>query len=401
MLQALWQTTLAFAPFLILGAALSGLLHVVLPADWLRTHLTGRLGVLKAVIFGIPLPLCSCGVIPAGVGLRRDGASRGASVGFLISTPQTGVDSILVSASMLGGAFAAFKVFAALVTGLVGGLLTDRLVGEDVQEAEAPLVEPMSNTTKTLAAAFEHALTVLQSIWRWLLFGIVASACLDYFVPPSVWSTVAGYGKLLTMLSALVISLPLYVCATASVPIAAALVAGGLPAGAALVFLMAGPATNVATLGAIHRALGGRTLAIYVATVVIGSLGLGYAFDSVIPSARHMSHQHSTDSILELGAGIVLLALMAYFAWSEVRGAWQARQFSRTATGEDGVLIELGLQGMTCQGCVRKLQGVLSADDRVAEAVVSLEPQRVQVRGQLARSDVQDLIRSAGYQPDD
>ena len=126
MFESLWQITLELAPWLLLGMAIAGLLHGLLPPDFVGRHLRGRAGVAKAVVLGVPLPLCSCGVIPTGLGLKKDGASNGASVGFLISTPQTGVDSILVSASFLGWPFALFKVAAAAITGLVGGWIADR-----------------------------------------------------------------------------------------------------------------------------------------------------------------------------------------------------------------------------------------------------------------------------------
>ena len=125
MLEEIWNITLVLAPWLLLGTAIAGILHVLLPPGLIHRQLRGRWGVLKAVVLGVPLPLCSCGVIPAGIGLKKDGASDGAAVGFLISTPQTGVDSILVSASFLGWPFALFKVGSAALTGLVGGALAD------------------------------------------------------------------------------------------------------------------------------------------------------------------------------------------------------------------------------------------------------------------------------------
>ena len=125
MLSATWTIWLELAPWILLGAAVSGILHVLLPATWLQKNLNGRIGVLRAVALGVPLPLCSCGVIPVGLGLKKDGAGNGAAVGFLISTPQTGIDSILVSASFLGWPFALLKVVVALLTGVVGGLIAE------------------------------------------------------------------------------------------------------------------------------------------------------------------------------------------------------------------------------------------------------------------------------------
>lgn len=394
MWHGVWQVSVSLAPWLLLGAGLSGLLHVLLPPDFLQRHLTGRLGVVKAVLFGVPLPLCSCGVIPAGLGLRRDGASAGSSVGFLIATPQTGVDSMVVSASMLGWPFALFKVGAALVTGLIGGLATDRWApsGGTLALAEG---EACSASRRDLRAGFDHAMMVLQSIWRWLLFGILVSAALDAFVPAAVWTQVAGWNPGLSMLAALLISLPLYVCATASVPIAATLVAGGLPAGAALVFLMAGPATNVATIGAIRRGLGGRATWIYLVTVIAGSMLLGASFDWLLAGHAQMpAHAHGESNPIALAATVVFWALMAFFAFDDAKAALARVVNARKPAPHQ---VDLAVTGMSCQGCVRKLHRTLTADAEVESAEVTLEPQRARVYGPISEARVRELVAEAGY----
>jgi len=398
MLQAMWQTSLALAPFLLLGSAVAGLLHVVLPKDLLRAHLQGTSGVVKAVLFGVPLPLCSCGVIPAGLGLRRDGASRGSTVGFLISTPQTGVDSILVSGSMLGIPFALFKVASALVTGLVGGMLTEWLDPGEAQPAAACEISQVERYSK-FRQAIDHALMILQSIWRWLVFGIVVSAAIDVLVPTRVWTAIAALDPAVTMLATLVISLPLYVCATASVPIASALVAGGLPAGAALVFLMAGPATNIATVGAVYRALGAKSLAIYLSTVILFSLGLGYAFDQVLPTASVMAgHVHGSTGLVSGATAVLLWGLLAYFAFDEARNVLHSRAVLVAAKSPmASPIIDLDVEGMTCQGCVKKLHRTLSEDARVEDASVTLSPQHIRVQGHVTEIEVEQLVSQAGY----
>jgi len=166
---------LELAPFLLLGMVVAGVLHVALPDRFVHRQLRGRFGVVKAVLLGVPLPLCSCGVIPTALGLRRDGASRGATVGFLISTPQTGVDSILVSASFLGWPFAIFKVGAAALTGVVGGFLADATRGGRDPDA-APEPAPAESTRRGLRSVVAHALEILRSIWHWVVVGILASA---------------------------------------------------------------------------------------------------------------------------------------------------------------------------------------------------------------------------------
>ncbi len=392
-LAAAWAVTLELAPWLLLGAAIAGVLHVALPRGFVRRAFSGRRGVLAAVALGVPLPLCSCGVIPAGLGLKKDGASDGAAVGFLISTPQTGVDSILVSASFLGWPFALFKVGAAALTGVVGGWLTDATATDVSARPEAAPSDPSS--PRTLASAWAHTIDVLRSIWKWLAFGVLLSAAISTLMPPQWLATLGGHGELVALAVALLISVPLYVCATASVPIAAALVAGGLPAGAALVFLMAGPATNLATLGAVYRTLGRRTMLVYLGTIIVGSVALAYAFDFVLPIsvAPAGTHEHG-GSALESISAVLLLGMTAWFLVEDVRG-WLA---SRGPTPAAAAL-EMDVDGMTCGGCVRKLERALNADERVVGARVELDPGRARVHGDLDRAGLAQLVRSAGFTP--
>ncbi len=292
---AAWDVLVQLAPWMLLGTFIAGLVHVLLPPGFIHRRLRGPTGVLKAVAIGVPLPLCSCGVIPAGLGLKKDGASDGACIGFLISTPQTGVDSILVSGSFLGWPFALFKVVVAAVTGIAGGWLVDALEDNRNGAAESPAADAPANRRRGVRELVAHGLDIIRSVWLWLVIGVVISAAINVFVPSSYLSGLGSLGILPSALAALAISIPLYVCATASVPIAAALVAGGLPTGAALVFLIAGPATNVATIGAVYRRFGGRVLAVYLATIIAGSVLGAVAFeaflsDTVLHAAA--THEH-------------------------------------------------------------------------------------------------------------
>ena len=386
-LEALWDVMLSLAPWLLLGAAVAGVLHVLIPDRKLSAALSGRAGVFKAVLFGVPLPLCSCGVIPAGISLKKRGASDGASLGFLISTPQTGVDSILVSASFLGWPFALFKLGAAALLGVVGGGLA--AMGDDGSERP---IETGEDPRRNWRDGLEHGIDIVRSIWGWLVFGVVASAALTTFIPTETMSELAAAAGPWALVAVLLISVPLYVCATASVPIAAALVAGGFPAGAALVFLMAGPATNVATIGAVHRAFGRRVLAIYLGTIILGSLALGWAFESVIQlSASGMAHEHGGGHPLEIAGASVLTVMLVGFALSDLRAKLRGEHL-----GE--VDLELPVQGMTCNGCVRKLERVLDQSSAIHGYEVQLDPGRVKVHGHLDRAGLEALVAQAGYQ---
>ncbi|MGH1347029.1 MAG: permease [Nannocystales bacterium] len=394
-LQSAWAITLELAPWLLLGAIIAGVLHVALPPGFVKRAFVGRRGVLTAVALGVPLPLCSCGVIPAGLGLKKDGASDGAAVGFLISTPQTGVDSVLVSASFLGWPFALFKLAAAGITGLVGGWLTDAITDAD-PAPHTPVASVAAPPPRTLGAAWTHSVEVLRSIWKWLLFGVLLSAFITTVMPPSWLASIGEENHLIALGMALLISIPLYVCATASVPIAAALVAGGLPAGAALVFLMAGPATNLATLGAVYRTLGRKALTVYLSTIVLGSVVLAYAFDALFPLSISAPHQHVHEaSLLAQATAALLVGMLVWFATEDVR-AWLSR---RTAATPSSASLTVAVDGMTCQGCVRKLTRVLGEDDRVESVTVELEPGSATVEGQLDTDALAALVRDAGFEP--
>ena len=388
MLPAIWSILLELAPWLLLGTVVASLMHVFMPAGWLERKLSGYGGVARAVLFGVPLPLCSCGVIPAGIGLKKDGASDGASVGFLISTPQTGVDSILVSASFLGWPFALFKVGAAAVTGLAGGFLVEATAEQGV----ATEMVHHEERARTLKDGFEFGVELLQVIWRWLVFGILVSAALTVFLPAGgLADTVLGSGPV-AILAVLLLSVPLYVCATASVPIAASLVAAGLPTGAALVFLMAGPATNVATIGAVNRVFGRRVMAIYLATVILGSVGLGLAFDALWGATAVDAAAHHHTAWWAQVSAVALVGILAWFAFDDVR-SWLRNQGAPT---EDPV-IELSVEGMNCGGCVKKLDGQLWQVDGVTG--VEVEVGRATIRGTATEAHLLEAVRAAGFTP--
>jgi len=398
-----WEVMRSLAPWLFLGVVIAGVLHVFLPADFVGRHLGRRnmMNVLKAALIGVPMPLCSCGVIPTAVGLKKDGASDGASVAFLISTPQTGVDSVAVSAAFLGMPFALFKLASAFMTGLIGGWLvnaTDHMTsaGEAERERQPAKASAMSFRAAVVEALHFGFLDLLRGIWIYIALGIAVSAAISTYVPESaltgkVWAT--GASGMLVMLA---LSIPLYVCTTGSVPIAAALVSAGMSPGAALVFLMAGPATNVATLGAVLKTFGKRVTGIYVATIVVGSLVLGRVFDFVVEVQPREGGLHDCcptllTTMLAGALGIVL----AGFAVSDLVGWRRRTRRARMAADEELVL---SVDGMTCQNCAGHVRDALLKDTNVASVQVDLESKRVTVRGQgLDRHVLGRAIRDAGY----
>ncbi|HAK96659.1 MAG TPA: hypothetical protein DCM87_17120 [Planctomycetes bacterium] len=298
----LWQVLGEMAPYLLFGFLAAGVLAVAIPPEAVERHLGGRglWPAVKAAVFGIPLPLCSCAVIPVTASLMRHGASRSASIAFLLSTPQTGIDSILVTLSLLGPAFAIFRPIAAFVIGVAGGGLVALLDKEPAAaQAAAPAgcechAAPCCREHRPNAAArvFSYGFVTLpRDIALPLLVGLAISGVIAIAVPADFFAGSLGTGAT-GMLLMMVLGLPLYVCATASVPIAAVLIAKGVSPGAALVFLMTGPATNAATIATVWKLMGRRTAGIYLGTVAVSALACGVLLDWIIVASGTEAYCH-------------------------------------------------------------------------------------------------------------
>ncbi|RJO65312.1 MAG: hypothetical protein C4523_16255 [Myxococcales bacterium] len=404
---AVWEVLLDLSPALLLGLLLAGLLHEFLPKSIVRAKLSGSTtrAVLSAVLIGVPMPLCSCGVVPAALGLKNDGASKGAATGFLISTPQTGVDSVLVSASFLGWPFALFKVAAAFVTGMIGGVLVN-LTGADEPASPAQStqgIEGLSGARRLVNVVRYAIFDLLAMIDLWLVAGVALAALITTLIPPGYLSQMAwiqGIGGMLLMLA---IALPLYVCTTSSVPIAASLIAAGMPTGAALVFLMAGPATNVATLGAVYRGLGGRVLAIYLGTVAALSMLFGSLFNFVLPSAQaaggeQARHHHAAGAIdyVAIAAAVAVIALVALLVARRLVRRVSAALSAKPEENDMEFTLKVG--GMNCQHCVANVKKAIEAVPEVEEATPVLETGLVRIKGgNPDRAALAKAVLEAGY----
>lgn len=318
-LSHVWDVFLDMAPYLLFGFLMAGLLSVLISQETVRRHLGGRglWPVVKAAIFGVPLPLCSCSVIPVTASLRKHGASRGASTAFLISTPQTGVDSIMVTFSLLGPLFAVFRPLAAFVSGIAGGALVVAAernggAGETEADCEEECCAPgeRGRFARVLRFAF---VTLPADIGKPLFIGIIVAGVISGVVPEDYFTGVLGTG-IGAMLVMMLLGVPLYVCATASVPIAAALIAKGVTPGAALVFLMTGAATNAATITTVWKMMGARTAVIYLGTVMLTAFASGIVLDRIIavsgvpalPAASWM-----LPYTVKLCAALVLVVILA------------------------------------------------------------------------------------------
>jgi uncharacterized membrane protein YraQ (UPF0718 family) len=303
LLQNLLYLYLEAAPWLLLGLVMAGLLKAWLPEGMLQKKLgRGRfLPILKATLIGAPLPLCSCGVLPAAMGLRRSGAPKSATVSFMISTPETGPDSIAITYALLGPFMAVVRPIAAILSALFTGLINSLFVPAEPSEKRV-ITLPVVDTTRCdcengvcgtmpneqvdglwprTLRGLRYAFTdILDDIWHWLFAGLILAALVMSYVPTE---SLTNWGDgFLAMLVMLLVGIPMYICATASTPLAAAMILAGVSPGTVLVFLLAGPATNLATMGVIYREMGVKTLVFYLLGIAVSSILLGILTNHLI-----------------------------------------------------------------------------------------------------------------------
>ncbi len=348
------------AIYLLFGFSVAGLCRAFFKDELISKHLGKRSfkSYFLASLFGVPLPLCSCGVVPTGISLYKQGASKGSVISFLSSTPQTGVDSIFVTYSFLGLPFALFKVIAAFVIGVSGGVFFDALdrgnrgesAGREASEGGASDAGRIKNVRDYFLYSFFELVITLR---KWLVIGILLAAAISVLLPKDVPSLIGiSHYKISGYLLMLAISVPMYICATASVPIAAALLLKGFSPGAAFVFLIGGPATNAATITVLWKTLGRKATIVYLVNIILGSLFFGYVFDAVFPTYPELhfgAHDHvSGISYLKVTGSVVLFFLIV---WTYVADIY----LKRKRGSEESYSISFQIEGISCQGCVRKI----------------------------------------------
>ncbi len=382
----------SLAPYLLLGFLVAGILHVLLPGDAVVKHLGGRglMPVIKAALFGIPLPLCSCGVIPVAASLRKEGASRASVLSFLVSTPTTGVDSILATYSLMGPLFAVFRPIAALLMGIGLGGITLLTAGH---EAEAPAPRRHNGQTsvaRSIKEMAEYAFIELPGdIGKWVIVGVLAGGFLSAVIPQNLFARYLG-NPLISFPLMIVVAVPLYVCATGSIPIAAALIAKGLNPGAALAFLIAGPATNTVTITVVGKMLGKKSLVTYLVSIILMALGAGLVFDLLY---RFLGG----DPSLITGAGRNL-PLWLQISSSALLAIVLLKALLKKPEGEEvdmGLLVEV--PDMSCQHCVMTIKKALSEVEGVQEVRVDLDRKIVGIEGDVDEKKVKEAILSSGY----
>lgn len=385
-----WDVLGQMAPYLLFGFFVAGVLSLTMTPAWVERHLGSRgIGpIFKASLFGVPLPLCSCGVIPVSASIRQRGASKSAVVSFLLSTPQTGIDSIAVTYALLGPFFAVFRPVAAFATGIIGGLLV-KVFDDDpprpVADPPAPCEDACSvaggGRNRFVECLRYGFVTLPKDIGRSMLIGIAIAGALAAVIPADYFANYLG-GGILAMVVTMLLGIPVYVCATASVPVALGLMHAGASPGAALVFLIAGPASNAATFATIWKVLGRRTAVIYVATVAACALASGLLLDSFV-AAGHVHGAHEHGEFLpawasHVSAGLLLLIIArGMFSGAAPKAVLRENEFP------DGMR-EIGLKigGMTCGHCAASVERVLGAVAGVSSATVNLAEKRAALIGE-------------------
>ena len=409
------------APYILLGMTIAGILYVIISKSFVAKHIGGHSfgAVFKAALFGVPLPLCSCGVLPTSVYLKDAGASKPAVLSFLIATPQTGVDSIAATYGMLGPFFAFFKAISALVLGVAGGVIgifTEKKghANEDITAVPAIEKREFKSLRERVKAAAEYAyLEFVDSIALRFVVGLLIAGLISIIIPDNFFAgtrLASGFPGMLMMIA---IGTPLYVCSTSSLPIAVALVAKGFSPGAAFVFLIAGPATNAATIAILWRVLGKKTLAVYLGTIMAGAIGMGYLLNLLLlqwqgltPALFTENLNHVHGSVFDGGwtqfllPGAFLSLLILSFLKKLGLGAGQreakgGEENKSKETAQDTMKVEVS--GMTCEHCVDNVRTSISRLSGVQNVSVSLKNETAEIAGEVSFDDVKAAVAAVGY----
>jgi hypothetical protein len=417
-LNEITNTFVSMAPYLMIGLFFAGILHVFVSSDIVAKHLGGNsvASVVKAAIFGIPLPLCSCGVLPVAMSLRKGRASNGATVSFLISTPQTGIDGIIATWGMLGPVFAVFRPIAALVMGITGGLVTNLFsvkqapaIDNGHRRFECNICYDTSPHSHSLAHKIRRIFTYayrdfFDDISFNLSIGLVLSGVIAFFVPDHFFEKYVG-NEFLSMLMMIALGIPMYTCVTASIPVAVALMLKGLSPGAAFVFLTVGPATNFSFIMVIAQVMGKKIVTVYLATLAVMSIVMGYVLNAVFAITgtasleglvmHHYHHHHIPLWQLFLSGVFLIVLLLSFYRLlvPKIKGLSGMKKPGHEAPPP--LLIKVS--GMSCKNCARKVTEAVKKLNGVESVNVDVKKGTVRVEGSVLADEVKKAVEDAGY----
>lgn len=419
-MKEIFELVNEMSPYLLLGFLLAGVMHVFVPSTLYSRYLSAGnfRSVFYSALFGIPLPLCSCGTIPTAMSLYREGASKGATVSFLIATPQTGVDSIIATYSLMGLPFAILRPVAALCTALFGGLMVNRFAsdGKSAATVKTDCKTPKEEFKEIIGRGWGRNLwgilkyaffDMMQDIGKWLVIGLVVAGLITVFVPDTFFATFQD-NTLLSIALVLAFAIPMYLCATGSIPIAVALMLKGLSPGAALVLLMAGPASNAASMLVVSKVLGKKTMLFYLLSIIGGATVFALGIDYLLPQewfTAPLKQLHTCcadgSSAFNIGATIVLgLLLINALVWRyavkksdegscECDGSCGCASHTQTAVYR--------VSGMSCNHCRTNVEKAISQIEGVESVSVDLSTETATVTGTACEDEIRQAVESIGF----
>lgn len=406
------------APYLMIGLAFVAILNIYMTKEFVKIQIgkDSIWSIFKAALFGVPLPLCSCGVIPTTVYMADSKASKGAVTSFLISTPQTGIDSIIATYGMMGPVFGIFRPISALIMGILGGLFINvtnkekakpekKKLSLDIITAPPKMVDSKANIpfSKKAKTSLKYSFAdFLDDIVVEFLIGLVIAGAITYFLPTEFLEGTGLKSGILGMIVMILIGVPMYVCATASIPIAVSLILKGFSPGVAFVFLAVGPATNAASIGILSKSLGKKLISYYLFAMIIMSIGFGYLLDFVFnyleinpqkQLATHAHHEHS--GLIPYEIQIVLAAIFTILVVSSLYRKYGSKYFKRDKAidNRNYVIVE----GMTCNHCVATVTDSLTKVNGIDNVEVDLSSGKAFYSGNIDKSVINVAIESCGY----
>lgn len=422
---------LEMSPYMLLGLLFVGVLHLVVTKEMVSKYIGKNdiWSVFKASLFGVPLPLCSCGVIPTSVFLNKNGASKGATVSFLISTPQTGIDSIIATYGMMGWIFAIYRPLAAFAMGITGGMITHAFIKDEMVKEEKkpkPKMIEISQYTANKTPKVEDScggscsseetetpekfIDKLKKMWNYstieflddiskqFIIGVIIAGMIAYFLPAEYIGELNINSGILGMLLVIAVGIPMYVCATASIPIAVALMMKGFSPGVAFVFLAVGPATNAASLSILGKVLGKKVTAIYVAIISLSAIAMGYILDFIFSYSEvipmKMLHHNHESSLLTNEIKIILGIMFSLLLAASFYRKYFAKYFKKKVQQADA---ELTIEGMTCNHCVANVEKAIAKASGVTNFNVSLTENKATLQGNFDIKNIIKEIEISGY----
>ena len=421
-ISALISLGISMGFYMMIGLLMVGLMNIFLKKEFIANHLgkNNIWSIIKASLLGVPLPLCSCGVVPTGLYLKDKGASDSTAVSFLISTPQTGVDSIIATYGLMGLTFAWYRPLAAFISGIAGGVFvklfgkkksestevkaehnqetcsgTSDDIVEDVHAKPFPMKERIKKSTSYAFGTF------LSDISIHFIVGLLIAALISVLIPDTLLVELGINSGIWAMLVMIVIGLPMYICSTSSIPIALSLMAKGVSPGAAFVFLFMGPFTNVASLAVISKKMGKRTTALYVLGAIITALAFGFLLDVLapvlsFPAYSDIQHHGITGAwdIFEVVIAGLFFLLVFYNIFQKIK----AKIISGKKTSDSaGRQYTFKVNGMHCDGCASGVRDKLIAVKGIKSADVIFDTSLAIVTADISPEDIMELIEKAGY----